>query len=244
MKSNPVTTITVANQAIPVVVDTGGGGITLGAEAIAAAGGKQLEQYSSGPDAYGREVRSPKYRLASITMGGGALRDVVVTQAETGVPGGGPPVPGSIGRELLSHYFLVIDYAGSSMALWPANTKSPVASCGSKRLPMERTSDPDLVVVNVSTSFGTIRALLDTGATYSIMPDSLVKGRNLDTISRGQQPFYGLRNMVVAGNDLGPIEFVVLPVQPPEDFQVMLGWNFFSNRVVCVDYANRQVLTP
>jgi hypothetical protein len=244
LKSNPVTTITVGNQAVPVVVDTGGGGITLGAEAIEAAGGKKLDQYSSGPDSYGREVRSPKYKVGSITIGGRAFRDVVVTQAESRAAGEGPPVPGSIGRELLSHYFLVIDYAKSSMALWPAHSQVSAASCGTKRVPMERTSDPGLVVINVSTPSGPTRALLDTGATYSIVPDTLVKGRNLETFLRGQQPFYGLRNMVAASNDLGPVEFVVLPVRPPEDFQVFLGWNFFSNRVVCVDYGNRQVLTP
>jgi hypothetical protein len=244
MNSNPVATITVGDQDVPVVVDTGGGGIALSVEVIEAAGGRRLDQYSSGPDAYGREIRSPKYKVASITIGGRAFSDVVVTQAESRPAGGGPPVPGSIGRELLSHYFVVIDYARKSIDLWPDNARSSAAGCGTNKVPMERTKDPGLVVLSFSTPSGPMRAVLDTGATYSIMPEWLVKERKLETVLHGQQPFYGLANVVAAKRELGPMEFVVLPVQPPADFQVFLGWNFFSNRVVCIDYENRQVLTP
>lgn len=58
---------------------------------------------------------------------------------------------------------------------------------------------------------------------------------------RGQTPFYKLEALTADGQDFGPLEFVVLPARPPEDFQVFLGANFFSNHVVCLDYANREI---
>ncbi len=106
---------------------------------------------------------------------------------------------------------------------------------------MEPTRESGLVVTQFMTSSGPIRAIWDTGAQYSAMPEDLARDRNLALTFRGQTPFYKLEALTAAGQDFGPLEFVVLPVKPPEDFQVFLGANFFSNHVVCLDYENREI---
>jgi len=243
IQANPVTTISVGSQLVPAGIDTGGGGITLSEDVIKTAGGTKLDRYSSGPDAFGREIRSPMYNVPAVTIGGRTFHDVVVTQAENLPAGAGPPVSNGIGRQFLSQYFVQIDYPKSSMTLWSADSNAIArASCGAKSIPMERTTDPGLVVITLTTASGPIRALLDTGATYSVMPEALVKKLALETSSQSGTSFYKLESTVSAGHDLGSIEFVVLPAQPPEDFQVFLGSNFFRNRVVCLDYGRREIL--
>jgi hypothetical protein len=83
---------------------------------------------------------------------------------------------------------------------------------------------------------------LDTGAQYSFIPDELARDRNLPLTNGGDTSFYRLEKLTAAGQDLGPLEFVVIPAKPPDDFQVFLGFNFFSKHVVCLDYKNREIL--
>jgi hypothetical protein len=37
------------------------------------------------------------------------------------------------------------------------------------------------------------------------------------------------------------MEFVILPLKLPGDFEGMLGRNFFENHVVCLDYKRREI---
>lgn len=106
---------------------------------------------------------------------------------------------------------------------------------------MEPTRESGLVVTQFMTPSGPLRAIWDTGAQYSAMPEDLARDRNLALTLHDQTPFHQLGALTAAGQDFGPLEFVVLPVKPPEDFQVFLGANFFSNHVVCLDYKNREI---
>jgi hypothetical protein len=48
---------------------------------------------------------------------------------------GGPPISNTIGRQFLSQYFVVVDYAGAAISLLPPNTKNlPQTKCGGKRM--------------------------------------------------------------------------------------------------------------
>jgi hypothetical protein len=44
-----------------------------------------------------------------------------------------------------------------------------------------------------------------------------------------------------ASQDFGPLEFVVLPLKLPGDFEGILGGNFFERHVVCLDYQRREI---
>jgi hypothetical protein len=174
-----------------------------------------------------------------ITIGGRAFRDIVVIQATEME---GPPVPNGIGGQFLSQFVTVIDYAGQSFTLWPPGAESEIsAACGTTRVPMEKTEQSDLAVSAFDTPSGTLRLLWDTGASYSMLPEALAVSRRLETFLRGQTPFYNSATLSVAGREFGPLEFVVPPLQLPSDFEGMLGANFFSTHVVCLDYEKREV---
>ena len=77
-----------------------------------------------------------------------------------------------------------------------------------------------------------------------MLPETLAAILRLPTITRGpgSPPFYESAELSAVGHDFGPLEFVILPLTPPVDFQGMLGWNFFMHHVVCLDYRRREVL--
>lgn len=241
IRSNPVTTITAGNRTVQAIVDTAGGGITLSEDVIRSASGVRLAEERMWHDAVGREFRVPQFTMPVMTIGGQTFHDVVVIQAVESPEDQGRAVPNTIGQHFLSRYFTVIDYARLTMTLWPPEIAAEAnAACGTTRIPMEQAKDPGLVVTEFDTPSGSLRLAWDTGATHSALSEALVASRRLETIVRGQTSFYRPMKLTAAGRDFGPLEFVVLPLQLP-DFQGMLGANFFSDHVVCLDWKQREV---
>ena len=242
VQSNPVTTITVGDQTVRAVVDTGGGALMLSREVIDAAGGVKLADPQVSNDASGNKFVHARFRMPSIDIGGRALRDTVVIEAPAREGPNGPPVPNSIGRQFLSEYFVVVDYAGGAITLWPPDPgNADRAKCGATRIPMARTEEEHLAVSVFETASGPLRLLWDTGATYSMLPVAMADNLRPTPFARGDTRFYASSMLTAAGQDFGPLEFVLLPLGLLKDFQGLLGANFFAKRVVCFDYGGREV---
>jgi len=245
VRSNPVTTITVGDQTVRAIIDTGGtveAALTLTKEVLDSAGAVDLGTPVVTSDAFGHEVTTPRFRVPAITVGGHAFQDL--TALQTPMRADGPPVPNVIGRLFLSHYLVVVDYAGGSITLWPPNTKNSAGiNCGGARIPMEHTKDDALAVGNFDTQSGRLRLLWDTGATYSMLPEMVAENLRLVTTVRGPNSpqFYLSKIISAAGQDFGPLEFVILPLKLPADFHGLIGSNFFERHVVCLDYKRREV---
>jgi predicted aspartyl protease len=243
IQSNPVTTIGVGDRAVQAIVDTGGGALTLSKEVLDSAGAVSLGETTVGTDYLGREHSQPRFRVPIVTIGGHPFQNVTVIQAPQHPPGNGPPVPNGIGRHFLSQYFVVVDYAGASITLWPSNAKTTVSkNCGRTRIPLEHTEeDTELAVSEFDTQVGRVRLLWDTGATGSMLPATTAEKLRLATTTRGNSTFWQAKVFSAAGHDFGPIEFVVQPANLPRDFEGLLGRNFFERHIVCLDYKRRAV---
>ncbi len=247
VQSTPVTTITVGGRTLQAIVDISGGdadgALTLSKEAIESANGVSLGTAVAN-DALGHEFTRPRFKVSGVTIGGHAFQDIRVVQAMEQAAGDGPPVPNSIGKHFLSEYFLVLDYAGASISLWPPDTKNPAGvNCGRTRIPMEPTAEDRLAVSNFETSSGRVRLLWGTANAYSMLPETIAGKLRLVTVTRGPNSpkFYQSKTLSAAGQDLGPLEFVVLPLKLPSDFEGVLGGNFFEHHVVCLDYRRREI---
>src|SRR5262249_26894410 len=148
-------------------------------------------------------------------------------QAPTLAAGEGPAVLNVIGRQFLSQYFVVVDYAGASITLWPPDTEnSPSVNCGQIRIRMKPTQEERLPVSDFDSLSGRMHLVWDTGATYSILSEALAEKLKLATTTRGPDSpkFYRSETLSALGQNLGPVEFVVLPLNiPTKDFEGMLG---------------------
>lgn len=246
VKSNPVTTITVAGQTIQAIVDIGGdvdGALTLSKEVIDGASAAYLDTVVTN-DGAGREFKRPRFRVPVAGIGGQTFDNMVVVQAPDLTAGEGPAVPNAIGREFLSRYLVVLDYASASITLWPPDTVTPPGiDCGRIHVPMKQTEEDRLVVSDFETQSGRVRLLWDTGATYSVLSEAIAGKLELPTTVRGPDSpkFYQSRMLSAAGQDVGPLEFVVLPLEVSKDFDGMLGRNFFEHHVVCLDYRREEI---
>jgi len=247
VQSTPVTTIAVGGRSLQAIVDISGGdadgALTLSKEAIESAGGLSLGSALAN-DASGHEFTRPRFKVSSVTIGSHTFDDIRVVQALVPTEGDGPPVPNAIGKHFLSQYFVVVDYARESISLWPPDTRNPAeVNCGSARIPMEPTVEGLLAVSDFYTSSGRVRLLWSTGNSYSMLPETLAGKLRLATVTRGPNSpkFYQSKTLSAAGHDLGPLEFAVLPLKLPRDFEGILGGNFFEHHVVCFDYQRREI---
>jgi hypothetical protein len=246
VQSSPVTTISVDGLQVPAVVDISGGdadgALTLSRELIERANGVDLGR-AVASDAYGHDFTRPRFRIPEINIGGQAFRNLRAVQAVkvAGEEDTGPP--NAIGKHFLSRFFVVVDYANALITLWPPDTKDPVAvGCGRIRIPMERTEEDRLPVSRFNTSAKSLRLLWSANG-FSALPETLVERLRLTTVTPepGSPKIHLSKALSAAGQNLGPVEFVVLPLKLPRDFDGMLGRNFFDSHVVCLDYRRREI---
>jgi hypothetical protein len=247
VRQNAITAITVDGQTIRADVDTGGvedASLALSEAVIQRVGATRLPGKVVSTDTFGRRLLRPRFRAHTVVIGGRSFRNMTVMEVATPAASGRPGLPNGIGRRFLSRYFVVLDFPHGSITLWPpAASDAAGMGCGHTQIPMQPTVERGLAVGVFQTQNGRIRLLFDTGATYSMLPEALAARLRLPTITRGpgSPPFYESAELAAVGHDFGSMEFVILPLAPPVDFQGMLGWNFFMHHVVCLDYRRREV---
>jgi hypothetical protein len=138
------------------------GALTLSKEAIENVDGLSLGTAVAN-DAFGHEFTRPRFRVSGVIIGGRTFQNIRVVQALVHTAGDGPPVPNAIGKHFLSQYFVVVDYAGASISLWPHDTKNPAGmNCGRTRIPMQPTEEDRLAVSDFDTPSGRVRLLCDS----------------------------------------------------------------------------------
>jgi hypothetical protein len=246
LRNNPVTSIEVAGHEIKILVDTGGGVLTLSREALTQAGAVELAgEPAIWTDAYGQAHKARRFRVPQVRIGGRSFTNLEAIEAHEAIPNG-PPVPNVLGREFLRQFIVLVDYPGRMMTLLSpqtADVEAEAMGCKGTRVPFERTSAPGLAITQVKLDGATMRLVWDTGATYSSLPAGVVTAYQLPTTAAvGQKPpFYNTKRLIIGGSDFGPLEFVVLPLELPSDFEGMLGYNVFARHVVCLNYGRSEL---
>jgi hypothetical protein len=137
------------------------------------------------------------------------------------------PQDGSLGFGFLRNFLVVFDYAHGEVRLYPPN--NPVAlqkECGAGTYAIN--DRIGVAEVSAETELGTRIFLLDTGA-------------NRDVARPGGNPVLGkpgtlfeFKKFQLGGHDLGKHSFLLVPYAAP-DVDGVLGRDFFSKHVVCID---------
>jgi len=243
--NNPMTSIEVAGHETEVVVDTGGGVLALSRETLTRAGAVELSgKPAIWTDANGQAHEARRFRVPEIRVGGRLFANLEAIEAQT-IPNG-PPVPNAIGREFLRQFIVLMDYSRRTMTLLSAKTAEVAAEamgCQGTRVPFEQTSAPGLAITRVKLDGATLRLVWDTGATYSSLSARVISAHRLSVAPAvgTRPPFYNTQHLVMGGSDFGPLEFVVLPLELPGDFDGMLGYNVFAKHVVCLNYGRSEL---
>lgn len=100
-------------------------------------------------------------------------------------------------------------------------------------------SEKSGLILKVSTDLGTHRLLLDTGASCSLIKDTLVDRQSADEIYPSIWA-YSTSSLSFNGTDLGNWTFRLFPISDSCDaFDGALGIDFFKTRAICLDFHNQ-----
>jgi predicted aspartyl protease len=224
---NPVAQVRINGVAAKLIIDSGGESLLLKSPAIDRVGATRTGSSASGTDALGNTRDQALLTLRTLDIAGRTFQDVAAQEA--GVYAADSAGDGVIGRRFLNEFVAVYDYAGRTVSLFESRAAAG-RQCRGTRVRM-RPDAEDLVVTRAVADGHQMRVLWDTGAVQSFVKKSFADDRRLTV----EMPFYSARKFTLAGHDTGPLRFVVLDLQAPASVDAFLGYNFFADRVVCID---------
>jgi len=218
---------------VHLIVDSGGkGSLQLTAAAAARIGVKTQESLISRTDAFGNTYAGPGFAVGELAIAGAEFRNLpgfVRGEAASGATG---PLPadGLLGMEFLRDYIARFDYGAKTLTLFTEHdsAESGHACAGS---PVPVFSHPlRYWVTAIQTDNGMFRAILDTGATYSMISAATATAAKLPL----EENLYRSKRLVVGTREVGSLDFVSIPMDVA-GADALLGYNFFERHIVCFD---------
>jgi predicted aspartyl protease len=237
---NVLVDASVDGKPVHLIVDSGGkGSLQLTAAAAARVGVKTDSTIVSRTDALGNSYAGPGFPVAELEIAGTKFLNLpgfVRGEAASGVTG---PLPadGMLGMEFLRDYVARFDYASKSLTLFSADDGAEAGrACSGSPVPVF--SHPlRLWLTAIQTDHGVFRAILDTGATYSMISSATVAAAKLPL----EDDLYRTVRLDLGTREAGPLDFVSFDLNLP-GADALLGYNFFERHVVCFD-GPRHVVT-
>jgi len=233
--SNPVAAARINDVPVRLVIDSGGGVLTLKSQTINKLGIAPTGATRATTDALGNNASRDLFRVSTLELGTLKLKDLDADEATEYASQS--PVDGVVGRFILNKFAVVYDYPGRRIKLVsPDNQNELRAECRGTKVDLTASAE-ELVVSPAQIDHGEIRMLWDTGAVYSFVKQSFADQHKLPV----ETPYYTSQRFSLAQEDFGPTRFVVLDLRAPADADGYVGTNFFLEHVVCIDPTHRVV---
>lgn len=147
---------------------------------------------------------------------------------------------GRAGRGLFDNGKLIIDYQNEKMTIIPPDApEDDQAACHGVELLLETDKQSLGLTTKVQTDIGELYAVWDTGAGGNIMLKRTTDAAGLELQARDK---FKSEQFVINGHDFGPIRMNVwdVPAFPP-DLHTLLGYWFFSDKIVCIDFPHNRI---
>jgi hypothetical protein len=237
----PVVTAKIDGHDVPLVFDLGD------ASALVLAG-RVIDRVKTFPtgetnratDVQGNVIESPMFKLPRLQIGNAVFTDVI-GRLDLHDPKYQPPDVGQqgyFGTSLLESYMVVLDYRHRRMTLIPSgSSKDQSAKCSGTAVPFL----PDwngYTVTKVNTDFGELTAIWDTGSDESVLRKAgsqRISNNELTEIVTTKRLSFG-------GKDFGPLKLHVADYAQPAGTDMFIGYNFFAQHVVCIDFPGHRFL--
>ncbi|MGE5195809.1 MAG: hypothetical protein ACM3JI_00585 [Anaerolineae bacterium] len=149
---------------------------------------------------------------------------------------------GTLGRPLLEKTNLLLDFSNSKIIA--CNTKQKLKEMGflldeMAQVPIE--TDAKGIIVKVNTDAGTLKLVLDTGATITLIRSSLLQAQACKRDERGFLTFVTSR-FVMGKKDFGRKNLFLYDITPElHEIDGILGMDFLKNHVIYIDYPNKVI---
>ena len=193
-------------------------------------------QFSKGPT-----VESAKFRIRRLQIGQAVFTDIIgrLDSHDPSYQATDVGQKGFLGTGLLKPYELVLDYRKRRMTLIPrGGDERPSLSCRGTDVPFASLKEPAEPVTEITTDLGAFLAWWDTGT-----PTSVITKRFVDKAQPKQfKDRLTTRRLVLGRRDFGPWRFEVWDATLPPWFEGLIGYDFFVNHTVCMDFPDRRVV--
>jgi|ERR1700733_612464 len=237
----PVVTAKIDGHDVPLVFDLGdASALVLAGRVIGRVKTSPTSETSRSTDVQGNVIESPMFKLARLQIGNAVFTDVI-GRLDSHDPKYQPPDVGQqgyFGTSLLKSYMVVLDYRHRQMTLIPTgSSKNQSAKCGGTAVPFLPNWNP-YTVTKVSTDFGDLTAIWDTGSDESVLrqPGSQkISNSDLTEIVTAKRLSFG-------GTDFGPLKLHIADYAQPAGTDMIIGYNFFAQHVVCIDFPGHRFL--
>ena len=232
---NPVAQVRINGVDARLIVDSGGELVSLKPAVIDKVAATRTGAYAEGTNALGQTRPQALLTLASLEIGDRLFHDVAAQ--ESGDYAKDAAGDGVIGRRFLNEFVAIYDYPAARISLFDAKERREARKdCRGTSVRMLPDAE-GLVISHASAEGRALRVLWDTGAVRSFIKKSFADDRELAV----EATFYTARRFVLSGRDVGPQRFVVVDLQAPASVDGYVGYDFFSDHVVCIDPRARVV---
>jgi len=245
VKRSPVLTVRIDDVDIRLQLDTGSGTtLTLYPEIL-----DKLEVVPSGEvsESIGMEgvvMKNPVYVITRAELGTAVYEDLQIRQDGHTAEHRTDTIAyrgtyGRVGRGLFEDGKLIIDYPNESLTVIPPNAPSDEqAACRGIELPLLSEKESLGLVTRVQTDIGDVYSVWDTGAPGNIMVKHTTDAAGLGLKARDK---FETKTFTINGYEFGPVRMNVWDVPLPPDLHTLLGYWFFSDKIVCVDFPRNSI---
>jgi len=145
---------------------------------------------------------------------------------------------GYLGTALLKTYKVVLDYPHRQMTLIsPDSTAAESAKCQGTTVPFLPEWNGE-AVTKVTTDFGELTAVWDTGSPASILRTA--RAPKVSDSAMGDS--MTTKSFVLGGADFGPLKLDLSDYAEPAGTDMFIGYNFFASHIVCIDFPGKRLL--
>ena len=216
-------------------VDSGGGVVALKTATIAKVRATRAASSMQSTDVLGNTSEQALLTLDTLEIAGKVFVHVAAVNA--GDYAAGTPGDGVIGRKLLNRFIVVYDYSARKVTLFaPEERRAVKRECRGERV--RTIPDPEEIIVSLAkTDHGTMRMTWDTGATYSVVKKEIADRQRLPL----DDVLYTSKRFTLGARDFGPLRLAAVDFRAPQNVDGFIGYNFFTDHVVCIDPFDRSV---
>ena len=237
----PVVTAKIDGLDVPLVFDLGDpSALVLAGRVIDRVKAFPTGETNRATDVQGNVIESPMFKLPRLQIGNAVFTDVI-GRRDLHDPRYHPPDAGQqgyFGTSLLKSYMVVLDYRHQQMTLIPTgNSKDRSTKCSGTAVPFL----PDwngYTVTKVNTDFGELTAIWDTGSDESVLrkvgSQKINNSELTETVTTKRLRF--------GGTDFGPLKLHIADYAQPAGTDMFIGYNFFAQHVVCIDFPGHRFL--
>ncbi|MDJ0710463.1 MAG: hypothetical protein QNJ14_08740 [Woeseiaceae bacterium] len=243
----PVVVVKVGEEEVPLQLDLGSGTtLTLFPQVFDRIDAQPTGEVHMSMGIEGVAMENPVFTVPLAMLGEAVFEDLEVRRddhseqhrAETIAYRG---TYGRVGRGLFDEGKLVVDYQNELLTILPTNAAvEDQRACSGVEIPLEIDKESLGLTTKVNTDIGELYAVWDTGARGNIM---LKKTTDAAGLSLEARDTFQTETFAMNGHDFGPVRMNVwdIPVLPP-DLHTLLGYWFFADKIVCVDFPGKRLL--